>query len=260
MYPICNSELRANSSLLLRSCSQLDGHFAHSLSHGIGCIHRKLADRSTFNQVLHPNVPRGTREVQSHSRLYPRFPGAHRTIHRSASEYAKRGINVFAFDQREFGRTALDEENRSPESEYGRTHGAAQMDDVQWALRHAIDTFPKGTRRLYLTLSQFGRMAARSRVIRYSTKCAQKTRSQYVAHLVATCPIWFIGEKNCSIQLTGCLSHAYILTHCYGPSLVNLTSPPKPSTTSSTATTSTLLFIRMRSTSSLMSPNVERRF
>ncbi|KAJ6461076.1 hypothetical protein C8R45DRAFT_1179832 [Mycena sanguinolenta] len=68
--------------------------------------------------------------------------GAHRTIHRSASEYAKRGINVFAFDQREFGRTALDEENRSPESEYGRTHGAAQMDDRPLDGRREALNFP----------------------------------------------------------------------------------------------------------------------
>jgi acylglycerol lipase len=57
-------------------------------------------------------------------------------------EYAKRGINVFAFDQRGFGRTALDAAHKSADSVYGRTHGEKQMGDVQWALGHAAETFP----------------------------------------------------------------------------------------------------------------------
>ncbi|KAJ7820760.1 lysophospholipase [Mycena olivaceomarginata] len=56
-------------------------------------------------------------------------------------EYAKRGINVFAFDQRGFGRTALDAAHKSADSVYGRTHGEKQMGDVQWALGHAAEAF-----------------------------------------------------------------------------------------------------------------------
>nr|GAT56204.1 predicted protein [Mycena chlorophos] len=55
---------------------------------------------------------------------------------------AAAGINVFAFDQRGFGKTALDTENKSRSSAYGKTSGRNQMEDVKWALSHAKETFP----------------------------------------------------------------------------------------------------------------------
>ncbi|KAJ7876088.1 lysophospholipase [Mycena olivaceomarginata] len=57
-------------------------------------------------------------------------------------QFAARGINVFTFDQRGFGKTALDEKNKSKSSAYGKTSGEHQMDDVQWAIDHAKKEFP----------------------------------------------------------------------------------------------------------------------
>ncbi|KAJ6491763.1 lysophospholipase [Mycena vitilis] len=57
-------------------------------------------------------------------------------------QFAQRGINVFTFDQRGFGKTALDSENKSESSAYGETSGEDQMDDINWALEHAAQTFP----------------------------------------------------------------------------------------------------------------------
>ncbi|KAJ7178026.1 lysophospholipase [Mycena filopes] len=55
---------------------------------------------------------------------------------------AARGINVFTFDQRGFGKTALDEHNKSKSSSYGKTSGVEQLDDIKWALDHAAKEFP----------------------------------------------------------------------------------------------------------------------
>lgn len=57
-------------------------------------------------------------------------------------QFAARGINVFTFDQRGFGNTALDAENKSKSSSYGKTSGEHQMDDVKWAIDHARKEFP----------------------------------------------------------------------------------------------------------------------
>ncbi|KAJ6491752.1 lysophospholipase [Mycena vitilis] len=57
-------------------------------------------------------------------------------------QFAQRGINVFTFDQRGFGKTALDTENKSKSSSYGKTSGEDQMDDIKWALKHAVESFP----------------------------------------------------------------------------------------------------------------------
>ncbi|KAF7362331.1 Hydrolase-4 domain-containing protein [Mycena venus] len=57
-------------------------------------------------------------------------------------QFAARGINVFTFDQRGFGKSGLDAENKSASSAYGKTSGADQIDDIQWALDHVRKAFP----------------------------------------------------------------------------------------------------------------------
>jgi acylglycerol lipase len=57
-------------------------------------------------------------------------------------EFAAHGFTVFTFDQRGFGRTALDVEHKSKSSAYDKTSGEDQMDDVVWAIEHARTTFP----------------------------------------------------------------------------------------------------------------------
>ncbi|KAI8978320.1 lysophospholipase [Trametes punicea] len=46
--------------------------------------------------------------------------------------YAARGITVFAYDQRGFGRTALDGAHKSKQSAYGKTSWCDQFADVEW--------------------------------------------------------------------------------------------------------------------------------
>jgi len=62
--------------------------------------------------------------------------------------YAQRGISVFAFDQRGFGRTALDpgpdgkrkKEREARKEGYGRTSSEQQKEDIDWAVRHVGET------------------------------------------------------------------------------------------------------------------------
>ncbi|KAJ7098457.1 Alpha/Beta hydrolase protein [Mycena crocata] len=51
-------------------------------------------------------------------------------------------IAVFAFDQRGYGQTALHPKHRSGTSEYGKTDWSSQMDDAEWALKHARAELP----------------------------------------------------------------------------------------------------------------------
>ncbi|KAF8588864.1 lysophospholipase [Ramaria rubella] len=59
--------------------------------------------------------------------------------------YSQAGIAVFAFDQRGFGRTALDygldgklqQERERRKEGYGRTHSDQQKEDIFWAVKHA---------------------------------------------------------------------------------------------------------------------------
>ena len=44
--------------------------------------------------------------------------------------YALKGISVFAYDQRGFGRTACDKANKSPASSWGVTSWKNQQDDI----------------------------------------------------------------------------------------------------------------------------------
>lgn len=63
------------------------------------------------------------------------YPEAH-------AKWASCGVAVLTFDQRGFGRTALDTEHRSPGSAYGRTGGANErMSDLEWAVKLARSTF-----------------------------------------------------------------------------------------------------------------------
>lgn len=55
--------------------------------------------------------------------------------------WSVRGIAVFAYDQRGFGRTALDEKNRSKNSAYGKTSWREQLEDIEWAINHVKQEF-----------------------------------------------------------------------------------------------------------------------
>ncbi|KAL4068655.1 Alpha/Beta hydrolase protein [Scleroderma yunnanense] len=55
--------------------------------------------------------------------------------------WSARGIAVFTYDQRGFGRTALDEQNRSKDSAYAKTSWKEQLEDIEWAIGHAKQEF-----------------------------------------------------------------------------------------------------------------------
>ncbi|KAG9312173.1 alpha beta-hydrolase [Chiua virens] len=55
--------------------------------------------------------------------------------------WSSRGIAVFAYDQRGFGRTAMDKEHKSKDSAWGKTSQKEQLEDVAWAVGHAKQTF-----------------------------------------------------------------------------------------------------------------------
>lgn len=55
---------------------------------------------------------------------------------------AQDGVAVFAFDQRGFGRTAMDVKNKSAGSAYGKTNWKEQENDIQWAVGEAKKKFP----------------------------------------------------------------------------------------------------------------------
>lgn len=54
--------------------------------------------------------------------------------------WQEKGVNVFAFDLRGFGRTALGKQ-RSKNSRYGKTSGPDQIEDLEWAVRTSRDMF-----------------------------------------------------------------------------------------------------------------------
>lgn len=56
--------------------------------------------------------------------------------------FASRGVSVFTFDQRGFGRTALDKEHKSKQSAYGKTSWHDQFADIEWWLKYVKKEIP----------------------------------------------------------------------------------------------------------------------
>ncbi|SRR6266576_6314184 len=54
----------------------------------------------------------------------------------------ERGILIFTFDQRGFGKTAMDKKNKSPSSSYGKTSWDDQLADIVWAIEHVTKENP----------------------------------------------------------------------------------------------------------------------
>ena len=95
---------------------------------------------SFYTRTYKPPVPITTRAVLVFVHGYLEHVGRYEGAH---GRWAKQGVAVFTYDERGFGRTALDEEHRSAGSEYGRTGGATErMLDLEWALKHARSEIP----------------------------------------------------------------------------------------------------------------------
>lgn len=55
--------------------------------------------------------------------------------------WPERGITLFAYDLRGFGRTALDDEHRSPGTSYGKTSRKHEVADVDWWVTHLSERY-----------------------------------------------------------------------------------------------------------------------
>ncbi|KAH9913544.1 lysophospholipase [Fomitopsis serialis] len=63
--------------------------------------------------------------------------------HEHAHRYAQtKGITIFTFDQRGFGRTALDVEHRSKDAAYGKETFGDQMRDIEFWVQHVKKEHP----------------------------------------------------------------------------------------------------------------------
>lgn len=67
--------------------------------------------------------------VGRYTRIHPRF--------------AQNGITLFTYDQRGFGKTAMDEEHKSKSSAYGKTNGKDQLEDIEWAVGYVKKEYPE---------------------------------------------------------------------------------------------------------------------
>ncbi|KAF5355573.1 hypothetical protein D9758_006339 [Tetrapyrgos nigripes] len=89
-----------------------------------------------YTRLYNPSSPKAlvvfihgfAEHVGRYNHIHPRF--------------AERGIALFTLDQRGFGRTALDEKNRSKGSSWGKTSWTDQMQDIDWAINHARKQVP----------------------------------------------------------------------------------------------------------------------
>lgn len=64
-----------------------------------------------------------------------RYEGIH-------DQWAKRGVTVFAYDRRGFGRTALDSERKSADSSYGKTNHNLDIADLDWWVDYVVTQYP----------------------------------------------------------------------------------------------------------------------
>ncbi|KAL0579618.1 hypothetical protein V5O48_002390 [Marasmius crinis-equi] len=107
--------------------------------------------------------------VGRYDHIHPRFP--------------KHDIALFTFDQRGFGRTALDEKERSKDSSWGKTSWDDQMQDITWALKHAQQTFPG------IPLFLMGHSMGGGEVLGYTTGYGDQSITTTLAGVIASSPL-----------------------------------------------------------------------
>ncbi|KAI0700467.1 lysophospholipase [Cytidiella melzeri] len=111
------------------------------------------------------------------------------------AKWASRGIAVFAYDERGFGRTALDKEHKSPGSVYGRTGGMKErMSDLEWAIKHARALF-SGEVPLFL----MGHSMAGGMVLSFATRTEAPPAKETIVLLsgvIASSPLVRIADNQ----------------------------------------------------------------
>lgn len=91
---------------------------------------------SFYTRTYHP--PGSPRAVVVFIHGFIEHVARYEYVHR---RWADRGFVIFTFDQRGFGRTALDPK-KSSNSVYGRTGDTDQIADIAWALSVAQESNP----------------------------------------------------------------------------------------------------------------------
>ncbi|KAG1758353.1 alpha beta-hydrolase [Suillus occidentalis] len=100
--------------------------------------------------------------------------------------WSARGLAVFAYDQRGFGRTALDMERKSKESSYGKTSWKEQFQDIEWAVNHAKSEF--GSIPVFL----YGHSMGGALVLAFCTRASSPPAKETVTNLagvISTSPL-----------------------------------------------------------------------
>ncbi|KAG7091183.1 hypothetical protein E1B28_010234 [Marasmius oreades] len=98
-------------------------------------------------------------------------------------QFSKHDIALFTFDQRGFGRTALDEKERSKGSSWGKTSWDQQMEDINWALKHAREEFPR------VPLFLMGHSMGGGEILGWTAGYGSKTLIASLAGVIASSPL-----------------------------------------------------------------------
>ncbi|KAH9177498.1 alpha beta-hydrolase [Lactarius sanguifluus] len=95
--------------------------------------------------------------------------------------WAEKGFVIFTFDQRGFGRTALDSK-KSPDAVYGRTGDTDQIPDVAWALQVAQEANPT------IPLFLMGHSMGGALVLSFATRANTQDSVSQLSGIIATSP------------------------------------------------------------------------
>jgi len=106
--------------------------------------------------------------------------------------WADRGFVVFTFDQRGFGRTALDAK-KTPSSVYGRTGDADQISDIEWALRVAQEANPT------VPLFLMGHSMGGALVLSFATRPNTQESVSQLSGIIASSPCIRLTKPPMSI-------------------------------------------------------------
>jgi acylglycerol lipase len=106
--------------------------------------------------------------------------------------WADRGFVVFTFDQRGFGRTALDPK-KSASAVYGRTGDADQISDIEWALRVAQEVNPT------VPLFLMGHSMGGALVLSFATRPNMQESVSQLSGIIASSPCLRLTKPPLSI-------------------------------------------------------------
>lgn len=93
------------------------------------------------------------------------------------SVFAQRGIVLFAYDKRGFGRTALDKDHRSPGAAYGKTNFELELSDLEYWIEYMAGQYPG------VPLFLIGYSASAGLVYNFVTRQVPPPKAETVAKL-----------------------------------------------------------------------------